>query len=133
MIHVCVLRPRRRGQGAGQEAGPLAGQPLKEVLLVGPHRGFTRSVRQMVLVRGAERRRGQDAWAVGRLTGPYRRASTMGLAALITSQLGRAACAGRRSPLVLVTAAGLLAVLAALVQTPGVSGFFGCTLLDPLS
>ena len=40
---------------------------------------------------------------------------------------------GRRSPLVLVTAAGSLAVLAAVVQTPGLSRFFGCTPLDPLA
>jgi cation-transporting ATPase I len=57
----------------------------------------------------------------------------MGLAALITTQLGQTAWAGRRSPLVLVTAAGSLAVLAAVVQTPGLSRFFGCTPLDPLA
>jgi cation-transporting P-type ATPase I len=87
-----------------------------------------------VLVRGAATAAGASgAWAVGRLTGPYGRASTMGLASLITSQLGQTAWAGRRSPLVLVTAAGSLAVLVALVQTPGVSRLFGCTPLDPLS
>jgi cation-transporting ATPase I len=57
----------------------------------------------------------------------------MGLAALITTQLGQTAWAGRRSPLVLATAAGSLAVLVAVVQVPGVSRFFGCTPLDPLS
>jgi cation-transporting ATPase I len=87
-----------------------------------------------VLVRGIATAAGASgAWAAGRLTGPYGRASTMGLAALITSQLGQTAWAGRHSPLVLATAAGSLAVLVALVQTPGVSGFFGCTPLDPLS
>ncbi|TFV53973.1 hypothetical protein E4P41_20265, partial [Geodermatophilus sp. DF01-2] len=73
------------------------------------------------------------AWTAGRLTGPRGRAGTMGLAALITTQLGQTAWAGRRSPLVLVTAAGSLAVLAAVVQTPGLSRFFGCTPLDPVS
>jgi cation-transporting ATPase I len=57
----------------------------------------------------------------------------MGLAALITTQLGQTAWAGRHSPLVLGTAAGSLAVLVGVVQVPGVSHFFGCTPLDPLS
>ena len=74
----------------------------------------------MVLVRGAATTVGATgAWATGRLTGPLGRASTMGLAALITTQLGQTAWAGRRSPLVLATAAGSLAVLFAVVQTPG--------------
>jgi cation-transporting ATPase I len=132
-LAVAVAAPRRGG-AANPDAGPLAAHPLKDVLLAGPHRGFTRSVRRMVLVRGIATAAGASgAWAAGRLTGPYGRASTMGLAALITSQLGQTAWAGRHSPLVLATAAGSLAVLVALVQTPGVSGFFGCTPLDPLS
>ena len=116
------------------DAGPFAGHPLAPVLLAGPQRGFTDTVRRMVLVRGAATTLGATgAWATGRLTGPYGRASTMGLAALIATQLGQTAWSGRRSPLVLGTAAGSFAVLFALVQTPGVSRFFGCTPLDPLS
>jgi cation-transporting ATPase I len=131
-LAVAVAAPRRNG--AGTEAGPLGTHPLREVLLAGPHRGFTRSVRRMVLVRGAATAAGATgAWTTGRATGPYGRASTMGLAALITTQLGQTAWAGRRSPLVLVTAAGSLAALVAVVQTPGVSRFFGCTPLDPLA
>jgi cation-transporting ATPase I len=57
----------------------------------------------------------------------------MGLAALITSQLGQTAWAGRRSPLVLMTAAGSLVALAAVVQTPGLSHFFGCVPLGPVA
>jgi cation-transporting ATPase I len=127
-----VASPRRTG-GDG-DGGPLAAHPLQDVLLAGPHRGFTRSVRQMVLMRGAATAAGAGgAWAAGSLTGFRGRASTMGLAALIASQLGQTAWAGRRSPLVLATAAGSLLVLAAIVQTPGVSRFFGCTPLDPLA
>jgi cation-transporting ATPase I len=132
-LAVAVATPRAVAvDDAG--AGPLAGHPLAPVLLAGPQRGFTEAVRRMVLVRGAATTLGATgAWATGRLTGPYGRASTMGLAALIATQLGQTAWSGRRSPLVLGTAAGSLAVLFALVQTPGVSRFFGCTPLDPLS
>jgi cation-transporting ATPase I len=57
----------------------------------------------------------------------------MGLAALISTQLAQTAWTGRRSPLVLVTAAGSLVVLVGVVQTPLVSRFFGCRPLDPFA
>jgi cation-transporting ATPase I len=140
---VAVATPRQSGPGsasasasasAAESAGPLAGHPLEAALLAGPYRGFTSALRQSVLVRGAATTAGAtSAWLAGRLTGPRGRASTMGLAALITTQLGQTAWSGRRSPLVLLTAAGSFAVLAGAVQTPGLSRFFGCTPLDPLS
>jgi len=71
------------------------------------------------------------AWCVGRFTGTTRRASTMGLVALVGTQLGQTILVGGRSPLVWCTAAGSGAVLVAVVMTPGVSQFFGCTPLDP--
>jgi cation-transporting ATPase I len=132
-LAVAVAAPRAV---AVEDSGgsPLDGHPLASVLLAGPQRGFTETVRHMVLVRGAATTVGATgAWATGRLTGPFGRASTMGLAALIATQLGQTAWSGRRSPLVLATAAGSLAVLFAVVQTPGLSRFFGCTPLDPLS
>jgi cation-transporting ATPase I len=131
-LAVAVATPR--AAPVEDDAGPFAGHPLASVLLAGPQRGFTDTVRRMVLVRGAATTVGATgAWATGRLTGPFGRASTMGLAALIATQLGQTAWSGRRSPLVLVTAAGSLAVLFGVVQVPGVSQFFGCTPLDPLS
>ncbi|SNS17235.1 cation-transporting ATPase I [Geodermatophilus pulveris] len=135
-LAVAVAAPRRgpARPAPGGDDGPLAGHPLAAVLEGGPQRGFTREVRRMVLVRGAATTAGATAaWATGRLTGFRGRAGTMGLAALITTQLGQTAWAGRRSPLVLVTVAGSLAVLATVVQTPGLSHFFGCTPLDPLA
>jgi cation-transporting ATPase I len=131
-LAVAVAAPRKTTSGGND--GPLAGHPLAAVLEAGPRRGFAREVRRMVLVRGAATTAGATAaWTAGRLTGFRGRAGTMGLAALITTQLGQTAWSGRRSPLVLVTAAGSLAVLAAVVQTPGLSRFFGCTPLDPLA
>jgi cation-transporting ATPase I len=131
-LAVAVATPR--AAAVEHADGPFTGHPLASVLLAGPQRGFTDTVRRMVLVRGAATTIGATgAWATGRLTGTFGRAGTMGLAALITTQLGQTAWAGRRSPLVLATAAGSLAVLFAVVQTPGVSRFFGCRPLDPLS
>jgi cation-transporting ATPase I len=131
-LAVAVSTPR--AGAAVDEEGPLAGHPLQAVLRAGPQRGFAREVRRMVVVRGAATTAGATgAWTVGRLTGLRGRASTMGLAALITTQLFQTAWAGRRSPLVLATVAGSLLVLAAVVQVPPVSLFFGCTPLDPLS
>src|SRR4051794_7872380 len=131
-LAVAVAAPRTAV--ADDDEGPLAGHPLGEVLAAGPHRDFTEELRRVVLTRGVATAAGATgAWAVGRVTGLRGRAGTMGLAALIATQLGQTAWMGRRSPLVLATAAGSLAVLAVVVQTPGLSGFFGCQPLDPLS
>jgi cation-transporting P-type ATPase I len=73
------------------------------------------------------------AWQIGRVTGTRRRASTMALAALVGTQLGQTLLVGARNPLVLATGLGSTALLAAIIQTPGVSQFFGCTPLDPLA
>ncbi|WP_157944046.1 cation-translocating P-type ATPase, partial [Blastococcus atacamensis] len=132
-LAVAVAAPRRVQDP--EDDGPLAGHPLAAVLRAGPHRGFTDAVRRMVVVRGAATAAGATVgWAAG-LASPILpgRASTMGLAALIATQLAQTAWMGRRSPLVLVTVAGSLAILVAIVQTPGLSQFFGCTPLDPLS
>jgi cation-transporting P-type ATPase I len=74
------------------------------------------------------------AWAVGRWTpGTERRTATMGLTALVTTQLAQTLLTRRHSPLVLYTALGSAGVLVAIVQTPGVSQFFGCTPLGPVA
>ncbi len=120
--------PRRAAARDGRRTpGRSPGTRWRRCCCAGPQRGFTDAVRRLVLVRGAATTVGATgAWATGRLTGPAAAPSTMGLAALIGTQLGQTAWAGRRSPLVLATAAGSLAVLFAVVQTPGVSRFFGC-------
>jgi hypothetical protein len=135
-----------RGRGARRRAtettdgdgtlpdDPLADHPLAEELRAGPHRGFTTAVRRLVLVRGAATAAGATgAWVTGRVTGSRSRAGSMGLAALIGTQLAQTAWTGRRSPLVLLTAAGSFAVLVAVVQTPVVNRFFRCRPLDPFA
>jgi magnesium-transporting ATPase (P-type) len=70
-------------------------------------------------------------WTLGRLTG-RRRAGTVALAALVGTQLGQTLLAGGLDPATLTAIAGSAATLAVVVQTPGLSQFFGCTPLGPL-
>jgi cation-transporting ATPase I len=72
------------------------------------------------------------AWLVGRVTGPPARARTVGLAALVGTQLGQTLAAGRPSRATAVSILGSGALLVAVIQTPGISHLFGCTPLDPL-
>ena len=133
-LAVAVAAPRNTAAVDTDPDDPLGRHPLAAELRAGPHRGFTTAVRRLVLVRGAATAAGATgAWATGRLTGSRSRAGSMGLAALIGTQLAQTAWAGRRSPLVLVTAAGSAAVLVAVVQTPGVSRFFGCRPIGPVA
>jgi cation-transporting ATPase I len=57
----------------------------------------------------------------------------MGLTALVTTQLAQTLLTRRHSPLVVATALGSAAVMFGIVQTPGVSHFFGCTPLGPVA
>lgn len=72
------------------------------------------------------------AWTVARVSGTSTRAGTVALAALVGAQLGQTLVVGYRSPLVL--ASGLLStgVLVTIIQTPGLSRFFGCRPLGPV-
>jgi calcium-translocating P-type ATPase len=76
------------------------------------------------------------AWAQARAT-PYgspARARTVALAALVGTQLGQTVVAGgHRSPLVIGASVVSAGALFAVVQTPGVSQFFGCTPLGPIA
>lgn len=71
------------------------------------------------------------AWQPGRMTGRRARADTMGLAGIVLTELGQTLLTNWRSPLVIATCAISAGVLAAIVQTPGVSQFFGCVPLGP--
>ena len=71
------------------------------------------------------------AWALASVTGRQRRASTVALVALVTTQLGQTLI-DSRSPLVVGTAVGSLMALGALISTPGVSQLLGSTPLGPV-
>jgi H+-transporting ATPase len=71
------------------------------------------------------------AWMLAGVTGRPRRASTVALVALVTTQLGQTLL-DSHSPLVVLTASGSLVALATAISTPGVSQLLGCTPLGPL-
>jgi hypothetical protein len=72
------------------------------------------------------------AWGLAHLTGRPQRARTVALAALVGTQLGQTLAVGGRSPSVVGASIGSMAALVGVVQTPGVSQFFGCTPLGPI-
>ena len=66
------------------------------------------------------------------MTAGHERAGTVGLVALVGTQLGQTLLSGEFSRSVVITSAASSLALAAIVQTPGVSHAFGCRPLGPL-
>ncbi|HEY9472481.1 MAG TPA: cation-transporting P-type ATPase, partial [Mycobacteriales bacterium] len=102
------------------------------LLAEGPEVSLGTALTREVSVRACATAAGAtSAWVLARLTGRNRRARTVGLVALVGTQLGQTLLAGGRSPSVVGASLGSAVVLAAVVQTPGLSQFFGCTPLGP--
>ncbi|WP_462188308.1 cation-translocating P-type ATPase [Frankia sp. CcWB2] len=107
----------------------VTGQLLGE----GPERSLGTALNREIAVRTvATTLAAAGAWITARLTGRRRHANTVGLAALVGSQLGQTLLVGGRSRTVLLSIVASAVVLAAIVQMPGVSQFFGCTPLGPV-
>ncbi|HWS44270.1 MAG TPA: HAD-IC family P-type ATPase, partial [Acidimicrobiia bacterium] len=99
----------------------------------GPETSLGGALARDVAVRAAATAAGATgAWTIARFTGTPTRASTIGLAALVGTQLGQTLWIGRRSPMVLASGLVSVGALAVIVQTPGVSQFFGCRPLGPV-
>jgi cation-transporting ATPase I len=73
------------------------------------------------------------AWLTAKATGTAGRASTVALASLIGAQLGQTAVASAGDSVVLGAAGASAAALVGVVQTPGLSQFFGCRPLGPVA
>ncbi|MFF0201237.1 HAD-IC family P-type ATPase [Streptomyces sp. NPDC005017] len=104
------------------------------LLAEGPQRSLGVSLTREMLLRGLITAAGAGlAWTAARLTGRGRRASTVSLAAVVGTQLAQTLIAGGTGRDVLVAGLGSAAVLAAIIQIPGPSQFFGCTPLGPVA
>jgi cation-transporting ATPase I len=112
---------------------PASATP-EELLREGPEASLGNALTREIMIRGAfTAAAGLAAWSGGRVTGiRAQRASTVALVGIVGAQLGQTLTAGWRSPLVAAAALGSAVVLAAVIQTPGLSHFFGCTPIGPV-
>ncbi|WFE37624.1 HAD-IC family P-type ATPase [Micromonospora sp. WMMD998] len=112
---------------------PPADDRTDHLLREGPDSSLGATMTREIGLRAAATTLGATAgWTLARWTGTRRRAGTVALASLIGTQLGQTVLAGGTSPTVLAATAASVGVLVLVVQTPGVSQFFGCTPLGPV-
>jgi cation-transporting ATPase I len=72
------------------------------------------------------------AWLVSRMLGGKRKASTVGLLAVVGAQLTQTLSAGENTRETVAAALGSAAVMLGIVQTPGLSQAFGCRPVGPI-
>ncbi|HUJ65292.1 MAG TPA: cation-transporting P-type ATPase [Acidimicrobiales bacterium] len=112
---------------------PPTNRPAATLLHEGPDASLGSSLTRQIALRATTTAAGAlGAWVLARATGSTGRANTVALVALVGTQLGQTAAVGGHSPLVLASTLASGAALAVIVQTPGVSHFFGCRPLGPV-
>lgn len=103
------------------------------LLREGPEASLGSALNRQIMLRAATTTAAATgAWITASLTGRPARARTVALVALVGAQLGQTVAEGGRSRPVLAATAVSAAILIGIVQTPGVSWFFGCTPLGPV-
>jgi cation-transporting ATPase I len=88
--------------------------------------------RQIAMRAGVTALGASMAWGIARLTGTRASANTVGLVALVGTQLGQTLISGELSRPVVVTGVASAAALGAIIQTPVLSHAFGCRPLGPI-
>jgi cation-transporting ATPase I len=112
---------------------PPRGMTPEQLLEEGPDRSLGEALNRAIISRAVTTAAGTGgAWMAARLTGTRVRASTVALAALVGTELGQTLLTGWRSPLVVGSSVASGALMALIIQTPGVSNMFGCRPLGPL-
>lgn len=101
--------------------------------LEGPQASLGSALNQEILWRSLVSTTSAGAtWIFSRLLGSPQSARTSGLLSLVGTQLGQTLTVGKESPAVWGATLGSFALLAGIVQTPGLSGLFGCRPLGPI-
>ena len=112
---------------------PPSPETMKSLAHEGPEASLGKALNRDIASRAIVTTLGaSSAWVFGRLTGTRANANTIGLLALVGSQLGQTLVSGRFSRPVLVTSVTSAALLAGIVQTPGLSHLFGCRPIGPI-
>ncbi|GHH82185.1 hypothetical protein GCM10018793_41400 [Streptomyces sulfonofaciens] len=112
---------------------PEAGT-AQRLLQEGPEASLGTVLTREITVRATATAAGAGAaWLAGRATGRPARARSIALAALVGTQLAQTLLVGGRSLAVVGSVAVSALALVAVIQTPGVSHFFGCVPLGPLA
>jgi cation-transporting P-type ATPase I len=111
---------------------PTATSPEK-LLEEGPEASLGASLTRDIYLRAATTASAAGAaWAIGRMTGTRGRADTMGLVALVSTQLLQTLALGTRDRTVVLASLLSLGVLGMTVSVPGLCHFFGCRFLGPV-
>jgi magnesium-transporting ATPase (P-type) len=112
---------------------PPEQETLDSLAREGPEASLSEPLRRDVAARAVVTAGGAGiGWLSARMMGGRERASTVGLLSLVGTQLGQTLLSGGFSRPVLLTSVVSMGALAAVVQTPGVSHFFGCRPLGPV-
>jgi calcium-translocating P-type ATPase len=105
----------------------------QSLLAEGPDTSLGSALTEEIAVRAAATGAAASiAWVVARMTGRPARARTVGLATLVGAELGQTLLVGGRSPAVAAASLASMGLLVAVVQTPGISQFFGSTPIGPV-
>ncbi|WP_079077299.1 cation-translocating P-type ATPase [Streptomyces sp. Root369] len=113
---------------------PPRPETAERMLHEGPESSLGTALTEETVVRAVATTLGATSgWLCARLTGRAVRARTVVLVALVGAQLGQTLLAGGGSRAILASALGSMAALAVVVETPGLSHFFGCTPLGPVA
>ena len=112
---------------------PPATTSPEALLHEGPEASLGGALARQIALRAATTAGGATAaWIVASGTGRPARARTVGLVAVVATQMGQTIVAGRRSPAVVASALASAGLLVPIVQVPAISRFFGCTPLGPV-
>jgi cation-transporting ATPase I len=112
---------------------PPATTSPETLLHEGPEASLGAALARQIALRAATTAGGATAaWLVASGTGRPTRARTVGLVAVVGTQMGQTIVAGRRSPAVIASALASAGLLVPIIQVPPISRFFGCTPLGPV-